>query len=162
MSKLETPMIIAYWETVGGTLIEEFQMVKGDAVCGPRRADAVILPNRDRIRLPIGQRSISIEGEDIIIVQAKAYRLGMYLMGQAVLLLCENHTGYCRLLWGNQGTTVPICKTACDSQGISTAGIQAASETNQEGHASGPVQHPLIYKSDMQRKSFVQQPCSST
>jgi hypothetical protein len=36
-------MILAYWETVGGTLIEEFQLVKGDVACGPRRADAVII-----------------------------------------------------------------------------------------------------------------------
>jgi hypothetical protein len=84
MSKLETPMTLAYWESLGGTLIEEFQMVQGDSSCGPRRADAVILPNRDRVRIPKGQRSVSVEGEDVIVVQAKAMRLGMYLMGQAV------------------------------------------------------------------------------
>jgi len=84
MSKLETPMILAYWETVGGTLIEEFQLVKGDPSCGPRRADAVILPNRNRDQLGRGRRAVSIEGEDVIVVHAKAYRLGMYWMGQAI------------------------------------------------------------------------------
>ena len=84
MSKLETPMILAYWNRVGGTLVEEFQMVKANAQCGPRRADAIILLGGERTRLPVGQRSVSVKGKDIVVIQAKATRLGMYLMGQAV------------------------------------------------------------------------------
>ena len=85
MSKRETPMILAYWKRVGGTLIEEFQMVRGDPVCGPRRADAVIVLGGKRRRVPRGERAtMSIEGKDVIVVQAKRGRLGMYLMGQAV------------------------------------------------------------------------------
>jgi hypothetical protein len=57
MSKHETPMILAYWDRVGGTLIEEFQLVKGDATSGPRRADAVIVLGEKRERLPKGQRA---------------------------------------------------------------------------------------------------------
>ena len=63
MSKNETPMILAYWERIGGTLIEEFQLVKGDAACGPRRADAVIVLGQKRDRLPKGQRAVNIEGK---------------------------------------------------------------------------------------------------
>jgi hypothetical protein len=84
MSKLETPMILKYWERLGGTLIEEFQLVPRDAQCGPRRADAVIISSRPRKRLPAGQRAVTLEGEDVVVVQAKAMRLGMYLMGQGV------------------------------------------------------------------------------
>ena len=67
---------------MGGTLIPEFQVVARSATAGRRLIDAVILPNR-----PKGQahwREVNVNGEDVIAVQAKAHRLGMYLMGQAV------------------------------------------------------------------------------
>ncbi len=82
MSKLETPMIRKYWEHVGGTLIEEFLAVPRSQNVGQRLIDAVIIP--------AGQKKISkwnevsIDGQDVICVQAKASRLGMYLMGQAL------------------------------------------------------------------------------
>lgn len=44
--------------------------------------DAVILPNGGT-RITHGSE-VSIEGQDIIVIQAKAHRLGMYLMGQAL------------------------------------------------------------------------------
>ena len=87
MSKHETPMILEYWERIGGALIEEFQLVKGDAESGPRRADAVIVLGEERKRLPKGQRAVNIEGKDVIVIQAKAQRLGMYVMGQGVFSL---------------------------------------------------------------------------
>lgn len=77
-------MILAYWETTGGTLVEEFQLVSGDLECGPRRADAVIVLGANRVRLPTGERAVSLAGKDVIVVQAKASRLGMYLMGQGI------------------------------------------------------------------------------
>jgi hypothetical protein len=55
MSKHETPMVLKYWEGVGGTLIEEFPMVRPSATCGPRYADAVILPNREARRVRPGE-----------------------------------------------------------------------------------------------------------
>ena len=80
MSKRETPMIRRYWKQVGGTLVEEFPVVKGTRACGRRVVDAIILPNRKR---QISHwRDISLEGEEVILVQAKFHRLGMYLMGQ--------------------------------------------------------------------------------
>jgi hypothetical protein len=80
MSKLETPMILRYWENVGGTLIWEFPAVKQTTSTGRRLIDAVILPNLPK-RVAKSEE-VNIEGQDIIVVQAKAYRLGMYLMGQ--------------------------------------------------------------------------------
>ena len=34
MSKHETPITLAFWESVGGTLIEEYRVVEGLAECG--------------------------------------------------------------------------------------------------------------------------------
>jgi hypothetical protein len=82
MSKLETPMIRRYWAEIGGTLIEEYQVVRRGPSCGYRRLDAVIIPEGER---KIAHwRDVSLEGKDIIIVQAKAKRLGMPLMGQTL------------------------------------------------------------------------------
>jgi hypothetical protein len=82
MSKLESPMIMDYWKTIGGTLVEEYYAVKRSPTTSPRRIDAIILPYREtRIA---NWRDVPLDGEDVIVVQAKAHRLGMYLMGQAL------------------------------------------------------------------------------
>jgi hypothetical protein len=81
MSKHETPMTHWYWQQVGGTLIEEFVAVKGSATCGRRVLDGVII--RDGQCTIARQSEVSLEGKDIIVIQTKASRLGMYLMGQA-------------------------------------------------------------------------------
>ncbi len=75
-------MIQAFWRKTGGTLMREFPVVRASATCGARRLDAVILP-RGEFR-EAHSRDVSLEGQDVIVVQAKASRLGMYLMGQAV------------------------------------------------------------------------------
>ena len=84
MSKLETPMTRAYWETVGGTLVEEFCAVNRSNTCGQRLIDGVILPNLETkiVKATDFDKNI-IEGEKIIIVQTKAARLGMNVLGQA-------------------------------------------------------------------------------
>ncbi len=82
MSKLETPMIREYWKSVGGTIVEEFPVVRASPTCGPRRLDAVILPNGEHRRAHYTE--VNLEGKEVIVVQAKAKRLGMYLMGQTV------------------------------------------------------------------------------
>jgi hypothetical protein len=82
VSKRERPFIEKYWQRIGGTIVFEFPMVRGSATCGKRHLDALILPNREtKIANAL---DVSLAGEDIIIVQAKDNRLGMYLMGQAV------------------------------------------------------------------------------
>lgn len=82
MSKRERPLIEKYWQRIGGTIVFEFPMVRGSATCGKRHLDALILPNWET--KIANAHDVSLAGEDIIIVQAKDNRLGMYLMGQAV------------------------------------------------------------------------------
>ena len=80
MSKHKTPITRWYWQQVGGTLIEEFEAVKASSENGRRVLDAVIIPDgENRVA---SQEEVSIEGEDIIVVQTKASRLGMCSMGQ--------------------------------------------------------------------------------
>src|SRR5262245_48050154 len=81
ISKLETPMTRWYWHQVGGTLIEEFVAVKETTTCGRRVLDGVII--RDGECRIARQSEVSLERKDIIVIQTKAGRLGMYLMGQA-------------------------------------------------------------------------------
>ena len=80
MSKRETPMTRWYWEQVGGTLIEEFPAVRSSATCGQRLFDDVIIRGGEHRIAKANE--VSIQGEDIIVVQTKIGRLGMYLMGQ--------------------------------------------------------------------------------
>jgi hypothetical protein len=82
VSKHETPLTRWYWRQVGGTLVEEFIAVEATAHCGRRVLDGVILPDGEfRIAR---QAEVSLDGRDIIVVQTKTGRLGMYLMGQAL------------------------------------------------------------------------------
>lgn len=83
MSKKETPLTRRYWREVGGTLIEEFPAVKASPDNGKRFLDAVIVINGENKIAKFNE--ISIKGKDIIVVQTKAKRLGMYLMGQAII-----------------------------------------------------------------------------
>jgi hypothetical protein len=80
MSQHETPMIRRYWTQVGGTLVGESPLVRRSATCGQRLADAVILP-RHPTRIAKAAE-VSLEGEEVIVVQAKAARLGLSLLGQ--------------------------------------------------------------------------------
>jgi hypothetical protein len=70
-----------YWRKVGGTLIEEFPAVTRGPGRAQRLIDGIIVRGgRHRI---VSATEVELEGRDIIVVQAKAERLGMYLMGQA-------------------------------------------------------------------------------
>ena len=81
MSKRETPLTRKYWQSIGGTLIEEFPAVtKGDSN-SRRLLDGVVILGGE---LRIAKASeVDIEGKDIVVIQTKVNRLGMYLMGQA-------------------------------------------------------------------------------
>ena len=82
MSEAETELIEQYWHRVGGTLIEEFPAVRRGDDNGRRRIDAVIIKTEEKKRLePYSE--VSLKGKDVIVVQCKTNRLGMYLMGQA-------------------------------------------------------------------------------
>ena len=78
----ETPLLHRYWRKIGGTLVEEFRAVNRSKTHGERRIDGIIIKNED---FAIKKQSeVSIQGKDIIVVQVKTGRLGMYLMGQAL------------------------------------------------------------------------------
>ena len=82
MSKHETPLTRRYWEEVGGTLLEEFPAVRKRQDRGKRLLDAVILP--DGPNFTAKAKDVEITDQNIVIVQTKAKRLGMYLLGQAL------------------------------------------------------------------------------
>jgi hypothetical protein len=91
MSKHETPMTRWYWRNVNkrkGLLIEEFPAVKRDGSKGKnkRHIDGVIvLGQRAERRGPRkGDREL-VNGKRVIVIQSKARRLGMSLIGQVVV-----------------------------------------------------------------------------
>ncbi len=85
MSKRETPMTHWYWKQVGGTLIEEFPAVQRTNEKAARFIDGVIVRGgKHRIAKA---HEVDLAEQDIIIVQTKDSRLGMYLMGQAFFSL---------------------------------------------------------------------------
>ena len=79
MENNETPMIEWYWNKERGILCAEFPIAKR------RKLDAVILPDKKRAE-EVDKNKLSelLDGRDTIVVQAKAKRLSMYLMGQAL------------------------------------------------------------------------------
>jgi hypothetical protein len=83
MSKHETPLTRRYWEEVGGTLIEEFPAVLRGSGNAQRLLDGVIIVG-ESTRVARSSE-VSIKGKDIIVLQTKANRLGMNLMGQAIV-----------------------------------------------------------------------------
>ena len=81
MSKRETPLTRKYWQSIGGTLIEEFPAVtRGDSNSRRLLDGVVILGGENRIAKA---SEVDIEEKDIVVIQTKVNRLGMYLMGQA-------------------------------------------------------------------------------
>lgn len=91
MSKHETWRTRKYWEGIGGLLIEEFVAVKGTKEQGRRPVDGLIVLGEET-KIHDGN-TFDIKGRDVIVIQTKAIRLGMYLLGQAYFskLLIEMH-----------------------------------------------------------------------
>lgn len=84
MSKHETPMLLRLWEhQERGLLIEEFLAVRRSEAAGQRLLDGLIVLGEDHRRAARGE-PVDVTGRDVVVVQAKASRLGMYLMGQAL------------------------------------------------------------------------------
>lgn len=91
MSKHETPMTRWYWRTVNkrkGLLIEEFPAVKKERQTGKnkRHIDGVIvIGEKDGRRGPRkGDREL-VKDKQVIVIQSKARRLGMGLIGQVIV-----------------------------------------------------------------------------
>ena len=83
MSKHETPLTRRYWEEVGGTLIEEFPAVLRGTGNAQRLLDGLIIQGEPKV---IAKATVvTIKGKNIIVLQTKANRLGMNLMGQAII-----------------------------------------------------------------------------
>jgi hypothetical protein len=82
MSKHETPLTVRYWESVGGSLIEEFPAVLRGPQNAQRLIDGVIVLDGQKRR--VKHHEIELKNQNIIVIQTKASRLGMYLMGQAL------------------------------------------------------------------------------
>ena len=91
MSKHETWRTKLYWESVGGLLIEEFMSVKGNKDQGKRPVDGLIVLG-EKTRIHKGN-TYDISGKDVIVIQTKRGRIGMYLLGQAYFsrFLIEKH-----------------------------------------------------------------------
>ena len=70
MSKNETPLTLAYWKKVKGTLIEEYPIVKKSKDCSSRWIDGLIIKNGDFKRLKShSDNGLSLEGKDLISIQ---------------------------------------------------------------------------------------------
>jgi hypothetical protein len=91
MSKHETWRTRKYWQSVGGLLIEEFIAVKGSKEQGVRPVDGLIVLGEET-KIYEGN-TYDIAGKDVIVIQTKKQRIGMYLLGQAYFskLLIEKH-----------------------------------------------------------------------
>ena len=84
MSKHETPLTEHFWTCCcPGTFIPEYKLVRKTKDQARRLVDAVILPNESHCRASYADFP-SLIGHDVVVVQTKASRLGMYVMGQAV------------------------------------------------------------------------------
>lgn len=90
----ERPMTLRYWKRAGGTLLLEFCVVPGrraigqDPGVGRRLLDAVIIADGERRKIPstpAARKGLSLKGHDVVIVQTKARRLGITLLGQALI-----------------------------------------------------------------------------
>lgn len=83
MSKHETWRTRKYWNSIGGLLIEEFTAIPGDSKneIGKRLIDGIIVLDEPK-HIQTGGK-FDFTGKDIIVLQTKKERLGMYLMGQA-------------------------------------------------------------------------------
>ena len=83
MSKLETPLTRKYWNEVGGTLIEEFNLVLKNKNHARRLADGLIILGGPKIISK--ERNINIKNKNVIVLQTKAKKIGMNVCGQALV-----------------------------------------------------------------------------
>jgi hypothetical protein len=80
MNDFERRMVHWYWRQVGGTLVEEFPIVAGNAG-GLQVVDGLII-RRGKWRVA-DAGEVAVAGHDLIVLHACADRLNFGLMGQA-------------------------------------------------------------------------------
>lgn len=88
MSKHETPLTRGYWRKLDdGIMYEEFPVVSARAGLQSRRAidGVVVLGRAPRIASCDENKDLSLDGEDVVVIQTKATRLNPYVLGQALL-----------------------------------------------------------------------------
>jgi hypothetical protein len=84
VSKRETPMTEAFWQQhARGAFIPEYCIVRRAGDCGGRYVDALILPDEPHRSASFTDYP-ALKDRNVIVVQTKAERMGMYLMGQAL------------------------------------------------------------------------------
>ncbi|MGH2560938.1 MAG: hypothetical protein ACRDJH_17875 [Thermomicrobiales bacterium] len=92
MSERERALTRRYWQSIGGTLIEEFQVVSASPTNGHRRLDGLIVLDGQFRRTR--KRDVSIQDRDVIVVQTKSHSLDLTLLGQTFFgaeLLCDHY-----------------------------------------------------------------------
>jgi hypothetical protein len=80
MSAKESWRTRKYWQSIGGLLIEEFVAVSKSENSARRLIDGVIVLNERNQIHP--NHNYDISGKDVVVIQTKAGKLGMYLLGQ--------------------------------------------------------------------------------
>jgi hypothetical protein len=92
MSKHETWMTKKYARSIGGAMILEFPVLKPQKGVGGRRVDALIIGHGPHVEAHPAD-NVDMTGQDVIVVQTKASRLGMAVMGQAIfsIALVKRH-----------------------------------------------------------------------
>jgi hypothetical protein len=83
MSLRETPMTRRLWQALGGTLFEEYVAVHPGRNRGTRRLDGVVVVDGPG-RIAARGEAPQLAGHDVVVIQTKANRLGMNLLGQAL------------------------------------------------------------------------------
>ncbi|RKQ90392.1 hypothetical protein C8N24_0194 [Solirubrobacter pauli] len=83
MSLKETPMTRRLWQAIGGTLFEEFVAVAPGPRTGTRRLDGLVLPD-EPTRIAGRGEVPDLVDRDVVVIQTKASRLGMNVLGQAL------------------------------------------------------------------------------
>jgi hypothetical protein len=83
MSKNETAMTRACWRKIGGALCEEYPLVKNGKANGWRKVDGLIVLGEPTKRAPCAAYP-NLKSRDIVLLQTKASRLGMSVMGQTL------------------------------------------------------------------------------
>src|SRR3954465_5981803 len=83
MSLRETPMTRRLWQTLGGTLFEEYTVVPPGPNRGTRRLDGLVILDGPH-GIATRTESPHLTGQGVVAIQTKANRLGMNLLGQAL------------------------------------------------------------------------------
>lgn len=78
----ENRLTLRYWDQIGGTIVMEFQVVQRSRTSGRRVVDAIILPNGPTEMRRA--REVSLEGQDVIVVQTKNAPMNLVNFGQAL------------------------------------------------------------------------------